>query len=347
MKNQQSTGLTLVCNDLGEIEQVIQDGLGIVPAEEGKYGKQVFLRLIDRTSLDKARAFLTDLRISRKVPDIELALQTKGGPINALFAGVKSGNQFVIVAAQTAEARDRLFQEVLVSVDEHAEQQARMVTRPLKARFPEEPPPTPEPEKKQPAEPENLTVELEQTRSELAKTGEELEKVQQDFYELATIDTITGLYNRRHFIKRLKEELREAERYKRSPAFLLIDIDGFRETNDRYGLQTGDEIIRSVGEVVQGVLRKVDMVGRLNGDEFGALLLETTRESCLLVAKRLQKKISGVAIEVGGRSFHVTVSMALLHTPDGKITADKLLKQAEKMLEQAKASGGNQIIQDE
>ncbi len=333
------TGLTLLCNDLGEVDQVIQDDLGLGILDDGKHGKAVFLRLVERGSLEPARAFLTDLRISHRVTDRELSLQTKAGPVNLRVAGVKSGAQFVIVAAKTAEARDKLYTEVLATVTEHAQQeQARLATRPPKTRLE-----TPKPEKiepKRPPEPAEVAAELETTR-------EELEKTRQDFYELATIDSITGLYNRRHFVKRLREELREAERYKRSPAFVLLDIDNFKEVNEKYGLQTGDEIIRSVGEVMQGVLRKVDMVGRLGGDEFGALLLETTPESSLQAAKRLQKKVSGVSIEVDSRAFHVKVSIALVHAGDAKnMSADKLLKQAERLIQKAKESGGNQVIQE-
>jgi len=333
------TGLTLLCNDLGEVDQVIQDDLGLGILDEGKQGKAVFLRLVERGSLEPARAFLTDLRISHRVTDRQLSLQTKAGPVNLLVAGVKSGAQFVIVAAKTPEARDKLYTEVLATVTEHAQQeQARLATRPPKTRLE-----TPKPEKvepKRPPEPAEVAAELETTR-------EELEKTRQDFYELATIDSITGLYNRRHFVKRLREELREAERYKRSPAFVLLDIDNFKEVNEKHGLQTGDEIIRSVGEVMQGVLRKVDIVGRLGGDEFGALLLETTPESSLQAARRLQKKVSGVSIEVDNRAFHVKVSIALVHAGDAKnMTADKLLKQAERLIQKAKESGGNQVIQE-
>jgi len=332
--NKPPIGLTLLCNDLGEVEQVIQDGLGLPALGEGKQGKPVFLRLVERGSLDQARAFLTDLRISHRVTDRQLSIQTKDGPLSAYFAGVKSGAQFVIVAAQTAEIRDRLYAEVLATVAEHAKHQpASQAVRPLRTR--------PESQKeKRPPDPERLSAELESTRKELEKT-------RQDLYELATLDTITGLYNRRHFIKRLREELRESERYKRSPAFLMLDIDNFRAINDRYGLQIGDEIIRSVGEVMQGVLRRVDLVGRLGGDEFGALLLETTLENSLQAAGRLQKKVSGVSIEVDGRSFHVKVSIALVFAGDGKnLTAEKVLKQAEKLLQKANESGGNQVVHE-
>lgn len=342
--NEPPAGLILICNDLGEVEQVPLDSLGLFPADTNRQGKAVFLRLVERDSLDQARAFLTDLRINRKVSDRELTIQTQGGPLHIVFAGLKTGNQFVIVAAKTAEIREKLFALALTKAEQRPAQAAeekkhRIVTRQLKSRL----------EVVKPETAETLTPipTPESPPTELEAAHQELERARQDFYELALVDSLTGLYNRRHFIKRLKEELREAERYRRSPAFLLVDIDKFKTVNENHGLHAGDVILRSAAEVIQGVLRKVDLVGRLGGDEFGVLLLETTPESSLLAARRLQKKLTDVAIEVDGRAFHITVSIALLHIAgDQSTTADKLLKEAERLLQKAKAAGGNQVCQE-
>ncbi|GAB4491167.1 MAG: hypothetical protein Fur0016_22700 [Anaerolineales bacterium] len=338
-------GLILLCNDLGEVEQVLLDTLGVFPVDSNRPSKAAFLRLVERDSLEQARAFLTDLRINRKVSDRQLNIQTQAGPLTIIFAGLKTGSQFVIVAAKTADLREKLLAQALPKTELQPEQRAeqkktRIVTRQLKSRLEAVKPETDEIE---PA-PASLP-KPEKSMPELEHAHKELERARQDFYELALVDTLTGLYNRRHFVKRLKEELREAERYKRSPAFLLLDMDNFRTINETYGFATGDVILRSVAEVIQGVLRKVDIVGRLGGDEFGVLLLETTPESSLRAAWRLQKKLTDVAIEVDGRTFQVTVSIALIHIAgDQPTTADKLLKQAETLLQKAKAAGGNQVF---
>lgn len=350
--NETPAGLILICNDLGEVEQVPLDALGLLPFDKNRQGKAVFLRLIERDSLEQARAFLTDLRINRKVSDRELTIQTQSGPLNIIFAGLKTGSQFVIVAAKTAEIREKLFTQAFARAGQQQpeqraeEKKPRIVTRQLKSRLEVVRPETAETKAAPLARPEKSTAELETTRKELETTRKELERARQDFYELALLDSLTGLYNRRHFLKRLKEELREAERYKRSPAFLLLDIDNFKAINENHGLQTGDVILCSVAEVIQGVLRKVDIVGRLGGDEFGILLLETTPESSVLAARRLQKKLTGISIEVDGRIFQVTVSIALVHISGEKpITADKLLKEAERLLRVEKTAGGNQVLQ--
>ncbi len=349
--NETPAGLILICNDLGEVEQIPLDSLGLPQTDKNKQGKSIFLRLVERDSLEQARAFLTDLRINRKVSDRELIIQTQDGPLKIIFAGLKTGSQFVIVAAKTAETREKLFNYALGKAGQQPEprsdeKKTRTVTRPLKPRSDAAGPGTTEAKPAPTPKPEKSAAELETTRKELETTRKELERARQDFYELAISDSLTGLYNRRHFLKRLKEELRESERYKRSLAFLLLDIDNFKAINETYGLQTGDVILRSVAEIIQGVLRKVDMVGRLGGDEFGILLLETTPESSVQAARRLQKKLTGIAIEIDGRVFRVTVSIALIHIVGDKPTsADKLLKEAERLLREDKATGSDQATQ--
>jgi diguanylate cyclase (GGDEF)-like protein len=333
MKTEQpSKGLTLVCNDLGEVDQIIQDDLGLPPIESGP-GKTVFSRLADRASQAKARAFLADLRISQKVIDREFSLQTTNGVVDAYFAGVKSDDQFVIVGAETPDHRDKLFAEVLSVVSEQEPKKHRPASERLS-------PP------KSPSEVEKSLGKLEKPDQELVQKHVELEKLRQDFYELAISDSLTGLYNRRHFLKRMREELLEADRYKRSPVFLVVDIDHFGAINENYGFGIGDEIIRTVGELTRGLLRNVDLVGRLGGDEFGALLHENTLASSVLTAKRLQKKLAGVAMEIDGKNIQITVSIALIYIGANKTNLEKLLKQAEKQLQKAKDSGGNQIILD-
>ena len=334
MKTEQSSkGLTLVCNDLGEVDEIIQDNLGLAPVENGKSGKAIFSRLADHASQAKARAFLADLRITHKVIGHEFSILTTFGVVNVYFAGVKSGNQFVIVGANTREYRDKLYAEVSDVVNGQEPQKHHTAT--------EHPS-----EKKAAAEIEKTVSNLERPNKELTPKHEELEKLKQDFYELAISDSLTGLYNRRHFLKRMQEELGEAERYKRSPVFLVVDIDNFGAINEKYGFETGDEIIRTLGELARGLLRNVDLVGRIGSDEFGALLHEGTLASSVVTAKRLQKKLAAVAIEINGQNIQITVSIALIFIGTNKVNPDKLLKQAEKQLQKAKENGGNQIILD-
>lgn len=329
-------GISLLCNDLGEIEQIVHDDIGIPALENTRPGGTIFFRLVDRSSLDKARAFMTDLRISRKIVNQVLVLKTNDGTATIHFSGAKAGHHFLIVGAKNVEDREKLYAEMLASVNQQKEQaQNNIKQHPEEARA----------EQKHLRDLEHLTSELSSARQELTRKNHELEKASDDIYALAITDSLTGVYNRRHFIGRLKEELRAADRYKRSPAFMLVDIDHFSEINEKYGYQTGDEILKSMGEITLALLRKVDIVGRIDGDEFAALLLEITHENSLRIARRLQKKLSDIAIEVKGNSFQLTVSIALIYLSDGKAVPDKLIRQAEKLLEKAKQVGGNQVIE--
>src|SRR5512138_3909234 len=124
-EQQSPKSLTLVCDDLGGIDQIIQDDLGLPPLENGKSGKAPFSRLVDRMSQAKARAFLADLRIAHKAVGQDFAIQTTRGVVNVYFAGIKSGNQFVIVGAETPDFRDKLYAEVMSVVSEHEPQKLK------------------------------------------------------------------------------------------------------------------------------------------------------------------------------------------------------------------------------
>jgi len=338
---QSSKGLTLVCDDLGEVDQIIQDDLGLLPIDDGKSGRASFLRYADRASLAKARAFLTELRIAHKVIDHEFSIQTTRGAINIYFAGVKSKDQFVIVGAETPEFRNRLYAEVIYIVNEGKPDKQKTVLEQIspKKALPEIEKTISSVLEEHPKEPRNESAEKNEK-------NEELEKLRQDFYEAATRDSLTGLYNRRHFLKRMREELHEAERYKRSTVFLVVDIDNFGVINEKYGFEMGDEVVRALGHLIRGLLRNVDLVGRLGGDEFGALLLETNLASSVVIAKRLQKKLAGIVIDFEGLSLQATVSIAMIPVETAKFNPDKLLKLAEKHIQKARESGGNQIVQD-
>ena len=121
--------------------------------------------------------------------------------------------------------------------------------------------------------------------TDLIRNAEQLER-------LATTDSLTGLYNRRHFLVSLEAEWSRFQRYFRSMSVLMVDIDHFKSINDRYGHAVGDEAIKAVaGACLQGK-RKSDIVGRVGGEEFAVLLPETTSSRAKIVAERIRKRIA-------------------------------------------------------
>jgi diguanylate cyclase (GGDEF)-like protein len=172
--------------------------------------------------------------------------------------------------------------------------------------------------------------------SDLIRNAEELEK-------LATIDSLTGLYNRRHFLDCAEAEWSRFLRYYRSVSILMVDIDHFKSINDRYGHAVGDDAIRAVAEACLAGKRKPDIVGRLGGEEFAILLPETNLSNAEIVAERIRKKIEGQVLTTHKVNFKVTASIGVAEASVGMSGVDVLIRAADQALYKAKANGRNRI----
>jgi diguanylate cyclase (GGDEF)-like protein/PAS domain S-box-containing protein len=162
--------------------------------------------------------------------------------------------------------------------------------------------------------------------------------------ELATTDSLTGLYNRRRFMELCEQEFSRSVRYSRSLAMFMLDIDHFKKVNDEYGHDAGDKVLRSLSEVSASALRGADILGRLGGEEFGVLLPETDAESAYEVAERLREAIANASISVNGSSLKVTVSIGISILSPEMHSIDALLKGADVALYQAKQTGRNKVV---
>ena len=173
--------------------------------------------------------------------------------------------------------------------------------------------------------------------SDLIRNAEQLEK-------LATIDSLTGLYNRRHFLAAAEAEWSRFQRYYRSVSVLMLDIDHFKSVNDRYGHAVGDEAICAVAEACLAGKRKPDVVGRLGGEEIAVLLPETSLSRAAIVAERIRKKIEERTMTTHGVSFKVTASIGIAEAHVGMSGLDALMRAADQALYQAKAAGRNCVV---
>ncbi|HVP35678.1 MAG TPA: GGDEF domain-containing protein [Terriglobales bacterium] len=164
--------------------------------------------------------------------------------------------------------------------------------------------------------------------------------------ELSYTDSLSGLYNHRYFIKRLSEEIFRAKRYQRKLAFVIFDIDEFKIYNDSYGHQSGDQIIRQLGELIQKVVRSIDIVCRYGGDEFCVIMPETDQEECLKFIERLRKSIQHHPFvdEFLQMEHHLTVSAGAAIYPEHARTLEKLIYAADMALLNAKNSGKNKTL---
>lgn len=162
-------------------------------------------------------------------------------------------------------------------------------------------------------------------------------------YELATTDSLTHIFNRRHFIESTETHLHHHLRSKSPAVMLMLDIDHFKNVNDTYGHPAGDKAIVTIANVLKSNLRPYDVVGRLGGEEFAMMLLDCEVSTAAEIAERLRQKIETTSIDFEEKTLSVTISIGLscIHENDKDI--DDVLVRADKALYEAKASGRNCI----
>ena len=174
-------------------------------------------------------------------------------------------------------------------------------------------------------------------RNQLGNQIESLAKVQtltDEVYKLAALDQLTGLYNRRSGEQRLAEEISRAVRHQRPLTVLLIDLDGLKQTNDKFGHAAGDLVIKSFAERLQKAIRGSDLAVRLGGDEFMALLPECRIEE----VRHVLGRIDGLAVEYEGAQIPIRFSRGWTDYKAGE-TSEELLKRADEALYADKRAG--------
>jgi diguanylate cyclase (GGDEF)-like protein len=181
---------------------------------------------------------------------------------------------------------------------------------------------------------------------------DQLKATQSKLEEQSITDGLTGLKNRRLFDERLQEEFGRAERYADPVSLIMIDLDHFKQVNDRYGHQMGDLVLREAAASIRASIRDPDICARYGGEEFAVILPKTHLAGALAVAERIWRglgaKVYHQVITEGGRSkpvdVRVTASIGLAFFPSKDITsADLLVKFTDEALYQAKRSGRNTI----
>ncbi len=155
---------------------------------------------------------------------------------------------------------------------------------------------------------------------------------------LVNSDPLTGLLNRRAFDERLDLEIQRAQRYDRPLSLLFIDIDHFKEVNDRYGHVVGDEVLRAVAAVLKNGLRATDAACRYGGEEFAVILVETDRLEALSIAERIRIAAENNRIDQLDKSTTISVGVSVLSSDD---MAVDLIQRADDSMYVAKKNGRN------
>lgn len=162
--------------------------------------------------------------------------------------------------------------------------------------------------------------------------------------KLAITDSLTGLFNRRHFFEAAEMEMVRSTRYNHPLSLAMIDLDRFKKINDTFGHLAGDIALREVARACQGSLRKVDLIGRFGGEEIVILMPETTLDQAQPAFERLRAQVEAMQIETPRGMMQITISIGLAGREVGEsITTDELLDRADQALYRAKDNGRNQM----
>lgn len=171
----------------------------------------------------------------------------------------------------------------------------------------------------------------------------EQKRIERELEILATTDPLTEQLNRRSFMERANEAWSRFERYGRPCSTIMLDLDHFKRVNDTHGHKAGDKVLRALAKTVESVLREVDSLGRVGGEEFAVLLPETDAESALQAAERIRTKVEKMEVPFDGEIICVTVSLGVACARESDSEFDDILRRADEALYRAKDAGRNQV----
>jgi diguanylate cyclase (GGDEF)-like protein len=157
-------------------------------------------------------------------------------------------------------------------------------------------------------------------------------------------DALTGVFNRRYLDQRLGEEVAKSLRYRHELSFLMLDLDHFKEVNDRLGHPVGDRVLRRCGEILKEMVRSTDLVARYGGEEFSIMLTGTPLKQAMETAERIRCRIEEECFlpELGDRD--VTVSIGVATVLSGDLDAKALMESADEALYEVKKLGRNRVL---
>lgn len=165
-----------------------------------------------------------------------------------------------------------------------------------------------------------------------------------DLAHAATVDPLTGLFNRRHFHSRIEEEIERARRYSLELSLLLIDIDDFKHINDRLGHLAGDFLLKQVAEIFRRSVRMFDVCTRYGGEEFAILMPGSSARHAITVAERIRSRVASASREDGPLPSHLRITVSLgLAVLSEETSSQELIARADRALYRAKAEGKNRL----
>jgi len=166
------------------------------------------------------------------------------------------------------------------------------------------------------------------------------ENMRSELVRMASVDELTGIWNRRKFLELAENEAERYVRYRRPYSLMMIDLDYFKTVNDRFGHVSGDTALSQFAGIVRGQIRSMDIFGRLGGEEFGIILPETGIDEALVLGERICKALRNTDINIaGGRTVKITASVGLAEACSECGTLDDVISAADTALYRAKGKG--------
>lgn len=187
--------------------------------------------------------------------------------------------------------------------------------------------------------------QLIQNNRQLMKQSEELQRINEEFRRLSVTDSLTGLNNRRRFEELMKTEMEMSLRHGDVNSILVIDIDHFKDVNDKYGHQGGDAVLKKVSDCLKNSLRKTDILCRVGGEEFVALCKRADKDAAISVANKMCRDIEHIATRYGDQNIFVTISVGIATTNEINVSHEsgELYRQADAAVYYSKEHGRNRI----
>lgn len=179
--------------------------------------------------------------------------------------------------------------------------------------------------------------------SDLAAIAIENTKLYYRIKEMAIRDGLTGLYGHRYFKERLDEDILKVTKIKQPLSLLMLDIDNFKNYNDKYGHIAGDIVLKVIGEILQSSIEPGDLAARYGGEEFVLILFGKGKADALSLADLIRKKIEAEKFILRQVETHVTVSIGCAALSQDAVLRDELIRAADASLYEAKKEGGNKV----
>lgn len=167
-----------------------------------------------------------------------------------------------------------------------------------------------------------------------------------EIYQLATMDPLTGLYNRRHFLELFERELARSASHARPLALLIVDLDHFKSINDRHGHPAGDVVLRQVSAALEACMRDDFIFARIGGEEFAVVLPEHEAAVATDFARRLCGEAAALELDAQAGVRRVTVSIGVANWRAGMTIVGDLMRAADAQLYRAKQSGRNRVCSE-